>query len=519
MGNAASSADGSPSGGGDDALRLQQAFLSGLSNAEVKARLSSVSSDAALMSYKLAGAALDPSNPNVAALIRLGTAADPGLNQRFTAETKSGAVSPSVFWSSYAACVKHVLENASANGSTQRPATANKAEKPSGDKVSNSHGDGSKPAAVLDNGVTKVATEAVNEDPKTSANGPASVDDDDEEEEVLLWSTDECFVYKLPPRPGASGYVAAAWGLDKPVLENTYVRATAGGGNVTVAVWQKPQDSSIAATNKKPAASAPSGSNKGQINYTVATAPAASGHKLVAACVIPASAQKRQAAAGGKAFDPADGASDGAHLAHYLEPVLDSSRYFVARISRGGSGDGKSGGSSAQTGLLGLGFRDRDPAYALKASILDHLAFCRRQARPAAGLDSVSAAVVDPLAASQAAALDAALAGVSLDASVKDPSAGAARIQIDPTLFGRKKPGAPASGTAGSGATAPLPASGASGERSSTTPAKLLLPPPRAAAAAPVEAPKKEVVADKAADAAPAAAEQPADDEDWGEFT
>lgn len=461
MGNTASSAAlSSP-------VELQQEMLKGLNDPATRQKLVAISNDPHMAHMHWEGPPMDPLKQEVAALTRIALIADPGLQARYDQVVKEAKTrTPTAFWSAYVACVRAVLlDAASEKNAPPRPPVAS--VEPTSVVT---------PAiaiATIESKEAKSARESSKaQSPQASDSVPADdiEDEDDDGIDTVLFSHDECFVYKVPPRPGAAGWAAAAWGLDKPALENTHVRATAAGGDVTVAVWQRPSEG---------APSAPAAPQR----TTVATAPAAQGHRLIAACVIPASVKRRRVDMSGPSAAAPDLPPDGVHLASYLEPVLDSSRYFVARISRGPSG-GKTGGPSSQTGLLGLGFRDREAASALKLAILDHLAFARRQAgstAPSAVGGGFSSATGEADSADpNAAALEAALAGISLGGADGAPSG---RISIDVGVFGRNKARVAAAGSVGTPLSPAATGGVATASPATSSPAKtsgrLLLPPPR----------------------------------------
>ena len=237
MGNSASAAAVPAAAQLGSPRELQNALLRGLADPGTKARLGRLSADPRLLLARWDGPPLDPArDPDVMALTRLAHTADAGLAARYAAEVGTTAgCTPAAFWSSYAAAARiALLDAASAAGS----------------------GAGAAPAG--------------------------DADDDDDDTDTLLFVHDECFVYKVPPRPGASGWVAAAWGLEKPVLERTHVRVTAHRGDVTIGVWQRP------------AAADGGGAPPPPQRISVTTAPAAQGHRLVAACVLPASVSRRR---------------------------------------------------------------------------------------------------------------------------------------------------------------------------------------------------------------------------------
>lgn len=166
--------------------------------------------------------------------------------------------------------------------------------------------------------------------------------DDTDTDAILLSKVDECFLYKIPPRPSAAGWKASEWpgGLDNP-WRTGYLRVTGHGRQLAVAVWERPTPGS---SQKQQPAKQPAASD-------VAGAPALLGHHLVLTC----------------RFDILD--SRGSSF--FIEPVLDSSRYFVLRLE---SKDGR-------TAFVGLGFRERNHAFELKQCLHHFEEQHRRQAR------------------------------------------------------------------------------------------------------------------------------------------
>ena len=181
--------------------------------------------------------------------------------------------------------------------------------------------------------------------------------------EILLLTLPEVFVYKLGARSGSAGYTALSWGLDKPLLTG-YLRVVAHGeSEVSLAVWQRPDQMLGAAASVRPSAEAAAAAAA-----AISTAPGAAGHKLVAVCRIPLRPRAEAAAAAAAA-----GAGEQPHLcllpqplAYYLEPTLDSSRYFALRIAAAAAAGGRSA-------VLGIGFRDRQASFDLRSALDDVL--------------------------------------------------------------------------------------------------------------------------------------------------
>ena len=170
--------------------------------------------------------------------------------------------------------------------------------------------------------------------------------DDDDGDALLLYTGPEVFVYKVPPRASAAGHVAASWGLGEPLVENTFIRVTAVGDAVSVSLWQRGSRSRAAAP---PTGFVPS----------LATAPALDGHALIAAGAI----------------SVAGGAQP---IWSVCEPAVDSSRYFVLRITRS-SGRGGRGAVAGAVGFVGFGFRHREEAFTFRASVEEYAAQRARQ--------------------------------------------------------------------------------------------------------------------------------------------
>jgi len=315
-----------------------------------------------------------------------------------------------------------------------------------------------------------------------SAGGGA--DSDGGEEEVVLLTVQEVFCYRLPPRPAAAGHRAADWGLDAPAVTG-WLRVTAQGeSGVVVIVWSKGDG----------------GASGGGAAPSLTMAPAAAGNRIVAACRIPFT-------------PPPSGTVWSDHpLAYWLEPVVDSTRYFVMR--------GASPRPDAPPSMLGIGFRDRQHAFDLKSAILDHAAFVERQRRGAAhalddvvtrdgatGADEDTAAVINLASAD----VEVAERWETTDAGLALPP-GAANTSLTPLREGERIVVRLGGGAAAGGSHA-LAAGVTTGVR--TVPK---LAPPRSAvsdASAPAGAGGSG--GDAAASATASGAAQQ-DDDEWGDF-
>jgi len=129
--------------------------------------------------------------------------------------------------------------------------------------------------------------------------------------ESTLLTKPECLVYRLPPRTTVRGYRAADWGLDKPAWTGR-MRVTAKGKNVSIKLEDK---------------------NNGQ---------------LFAEAPITEFPTKS------------------------IEPVSDSSRYFVLKIENQG-----------RTAFIGVGFADRSDSFDFNVALQDHFKWVKNADAPA----------------------------------------------------------------------------------------------------------------------------------------
>ncbi|CEO97600.1 BSD domain-containing protein [Plasmodiophora brassicae] len=145
---------------------------------------------------------------------------------------------------------------------------------------------------------------------------------------MTLLTIPEVFVYRLPPRTSSSGYFAQSWGLASPAWQGGLRAIVHSPGHVL------------------------------QLRlYDTATGAVFANSDLVDLTAIcrthPASRQQRLAA-----------------IQYYIEPALDTSRYYVVRFRNGETG---------QVALLGVGFRDRSTAFDFNAAVRDELGRCERE--------------------------------------------------------------------------------------------------------------------------------------------
>ena len=170
----------------------------------------------------------------------------------------------------------------------------------------------------------------------------ASVDVD----EALLLDLPEAFVYRLPPRTSAAGYAAESWGLDAPALTARLRVTSISPNGVCIILWRR-----------APEAAPPSVPPPIALIVPITMSPSSAGWLVVAV---------------------ARWETTHAHpLSHWLEPVLDSSRYFVLRCQP--PPRAAQNGGAASVPLIGVGFRLRESAFALKAVLSDYERGCARQ--------------------------------------------------------------------------------------------------------------------------------------------
>jgi hypothetical protein len=160
--------------------------------------------------------------------------------------------------------------------------------------------------------------------PAPAAAGAPETSGDEVHPEVLLWSCPEMYVYQIPPLKSESGHRANDWDVNKWLW--TGKLCVYAIGNVM------------------------------QVRLLDAT-----GGGLFAMCPVTEPSSKA------------------------IDPVVDSSRYFVLRID-----DGK-----GRHAFIGMGFRDRDDSYNFNATLQDHwcvvcphaTGVARRTASPSQPLD------------------------------------------------------------------------------------------------------------------------------------
>ncbi len=178
----------------------------------------------------------------------------------------------------------------------------------------------------------------------------------EDSDETLLLHEAECFVYKIGARVVAEGHAAASWGLDSPVA-TCALRVTAWGDHVAIALWRR-----VAESGGGGGGGARNGSSYAATHPLTLQPATSGGCALVALSTF---------AVRGRGVHP---------LSHWLEPTLDSSRYFVMRCVRPGTTPNVQGAL-----LLGIGFRHRESAFSLRACLSDHWKRCERLAKAAEG--------------------------------------------------------------------------------------------------------------------------------------
>mmetsp|Transcript_65600 Transcript_65600/g.148027 ORF Transcript_65600/g.148027 Transcript_65600/m.148027 type:complete len:353 (-) Transcript_65600:114-1172(-) len=138
----------------------------------------------------------------------------------------------------------------------------------------------------------------------------------------------ECFVYQLTRKGVASsGHRAEEWGLDKPLLTGS-LKVVQRDNTLLVRVLAEKKEGEGSLVTLR--------------------------HELFAEC-------------------PIDLEQPGAQLSHFVETVADSSRYFVLRFV-----DPR---DPAKRAFMGCGFRERQAAFDLRATLQDYERFCERVRR------------------------------------------------------------------------------------------------------------------------------------------
>ncbi|XP_021718271.1 uncharacterized protein At1g03900-like [Chenopodium quinoa] len=145
---------------------------------------------------------------------------------------------------------------------------------------------------------------------KTSSNGKQKIDETEEEDdpiELVLFHVPECYVYIIPPRKTAASYRADEWDVNKWAWEGV------------LKVISKGEECIIRLEDK-------------------------STGELYARAFLRKGEQ------------------------HPVEPVIDSSRYFVLRIE-------ENIGGRLRHAFVGIGFRERTEAYDFQAALHDHMKY------------------------------------------------------------------------------------------------------------------------------------------------
>lgn len=148
---------------------------------------------------------------------------------------------------------------------------------------------------------------------KKTSNGKERVDhtEDAEPLEIVLFQVSECYVYMIPPRKTASSYRADEWDVNKWAWEGA------------MKVISKGEECIIRLEDK-------------------------STGELYARAFL-------------REGEP-----------HPVEPVIDSSRYFVLRIE-------ENIGGRLRHAFIGIGFRERPEAYDFQAALHDHMKYLNKK--------------------------------------------------------------------------------------------------------------------------------------------
>ena len=290
----------------------------------------------------------------------------------------------------------------------------------------------------------------------------------------------EVFVFIPPKRTTAASWAAASFGIDKPLFTGE-LKIMTHDEECQVRLYKKPE------------AKAAKGKEGELVFFAGCPLVIDYGDGVAAA-----------AASGTNARKPLPPLQQ---LDQIVEPVCDSSRYFVLRVE-----DEK----TKRRAFIAFGVADRADAFSFKSALQDHVRFVARQR----GADARRAAedALEEAAAAGDARAEAALAaarGKMRDLTLKEGET--IKIAIAGGKKKKKRP-VPAEGRGGSlGLLAPPP-----------PPGGLLAPPPKppaVAAVAPAADDDDDAAAAAAAPAAPAAEPATAaaavaddDDDDWGDF-
>mmetsp|Transcript_11478 Transcript_11478/g.18804 ORF Transcript_11478/g.18804 Transcript_11478/m.18804 type:complete len:263 (-) Transcript_11478:232-1020(-) len=140
--------------------------------------------------------------------------------------------------------------------------------------------------------------------------------------EISMLTIDECFVYKVPPLRSASGHRAEDWNLANPLFTGC-LKVFQAGNRLRVAIYafKDPLKTSVTEENIQQFGECPIEVKPGET------------------------------------------------IISFVDGVIDSSRYYVVRIKDP---------NSSRTTLVGVGFRDREPAFDLKNCLNDYVKFINR---------------------------------------------------------------------------------------------------------------------------------------------
>ena len=160
-----------------------------------------------------------------------------------------------------------------------------------------------------------------------------------EESESLLYNVKECYVYQIPPLKSESGHRANDWDVNKWLWSGKLV-VVAKGELLTVRL-EDAQNGELFAACPMPSQDCKASASPRELNPVPSRPPASP--------PLPSDARRTARVA--------------------VDPVVDSSRYFVLRID---DGQGKHA-------FIGLGFRDRSESYDFNATLQDHWKGIARQ--------------------------------------------------------------------------------------------------------------------------------------------
>ncbi|KAI7739274.1 hypothetical protein M8C21_002448 [Ambrosia artemisiifolia] len=174
-----------------------------------------------------------------------------------------------------------------------------------------------------------------------SSHNPPILDDtgDIEPAELVLFQVSECYVYLIPPRKTAASYRADEWDINKWAWEGT-MKVVSKGEECIIKLEDKTTGNGISPVQC--------------LLQEVAKQAVHTSWLIQLHCELYARAFLR------------DGEP------HPVEPVIDSSRYFVLRVE-------ENIGGRLRHAFIGIGFRERPQAYDFQAALHDHMKYLNKK--------------------------------------------------------------------------------------------------------------------------------------------